>query len=294
MAIDDIPFLEPVKTGVFWILIGAGIMVGATGWWVGRDAGSAEPVVALLGAYFVTYIPAAFACVSWSIRRRKVIVKPEDNDVALDTEKRKISDIKKLNMKDIKRNARILFVDDQEQSAVELLKNLGFQVDKVADVDLSMEKNIIKKLKYDLVFLDIQGVGNAYEEKSGLGILNALKSNGKWPYVVSYTSKSYPLGSPENKALENLSDGIADKQRPESYETIAATWIERAFSIDGIIEEVLSHIVPSKERDKLALNLGSLSISEMESYIKNNLKDVPKQRIDAIIKRLRVVNAFRG
>lgn len=82
---------------------------------------------------------------------------------------------------------RILFVDDEELEVKNSLAREGYDVDYWKDVD-SLDK--LCDGKYQVIFLDIRGVGEKYGG-SGLDILKYVASHNPLIYVAVFSAKPF-------------------------------------------------------------------------------------------------------
>lgn len=95
-----------------------------------------------------------------------------------------------LSLEDIKKRARLLVIDDEEFVYRELFKNDGYIIDKWDDIeDLSkLEQNF-----YDLILLDVQGVGSAISSQQGLGVLRHIRESAPAQLVIAFSNADYSL-----------------------------------------------------------------------------------------------------
>lgn len=94
---------------------------------------------------------------------------------------------------------RILFVDDEELAIVNLLKSEGYDVEYWPDVE-----NLDKLCggKYQIVFLDVRGIGEKYGEKNngnGLDILKYLVEHN--PLVTPIVLSAKPFTALETEII---------------------------------------------------------------------------------------------
>ena len=107
----------------------------------------------------------------------------------------------------LKRNSRILFIDDEKIELVEDLKKEGFS----ADQDFTGNDSLvnIERGMFDLVILDFKGVGKKYGGDDGLSLLRSIKRVNPSLYVLAYTSQN--LSPAQSSEFYTLCDGTLIK-----------------------------------------------------------------------------------
>jgi CheY-like chemotaxis protein len=108
-----------------------------------------------------------------------------------------------------RRNARILNIDDQEWPYQPLLERDGYHVERWPEIrNLSQ----LTDGHYNLILLDIQGVGMAEAQKlQGLGILEHIKRTNPAQSVIIYSSKAQ---KPSMNRYISMADAVLDKADP--------------------------------------------------------------------------------
>jgi CheY-like chemotaxis protein len=102
-----------------------------------------------------------------------------------------ISDIPSPPLEELRKRARILVVDDDENSfPVELLKKEGYAIDYWPKIE-SLSK--LERGDYDIIILDIGGVAKEYSSEDGLGVLEHLKEVNPSQIVVAFSGQSFDL-----------------------------------------------------------------------------------------------------
>jgi CheY-like chemotaxis protein len=120
----------------------------------------------------------------------------------------KISELEGFIPRDrLKREGRILFVDDERPDIVEDLEKQGFNVRYMEDIRQEDLHNL-ESNKYDVLILDYFNVGNDLGDRHGLGILAFVKRVNPRIHVLAYTSKL--LGTDDANFFRN-SDGVLKK-----------------------------------------------------------------------------------
>lgn len=86
--------------------------------------------------------------------------------------------------------ARILVIDDQPFPYAQLFRKAGYQLTKWRDVTNLSE---IEQGRFDIVLLDLQGVGKKLSQDQGLGVLRHIKEVRPSQVVVAYSNADWPV-----------------------------------------------------------------------------------------------------
>lgn len=95
-----------------------------------------------------------------------------------------------LSLEEIKKRARLVVIDNEEFPYLPLFRRDEYQIEHWPDVkDLPrLEENY-----FDIILLDIRGVGRDQTVDEGLGILRHLRQVSPAQIIIVYSSSSYPL-----------------------------------------------------------------------------------------------------
>ena len=88
----------------------------------------------------------------------------------------------------LKREGRILFVDDERPDLIDFLEEQGFNVRYLPDVTRS-NLHVVEGADYDVLILDFYNVGTELGDGHGLELLRHVKRVNPRLYVLAYTSK---------------------------------------------------------------------------------------------------------
>ncbi len=184
-----------------------------------------------------------------------------------------------LTFEEIKKRARILVIDDNDFPYQELFERDGYSIDKWEDV-IDLQK--LEDGYYDIILLDIQGVGTSHTEEQGFGILKHLRSTSPTQIVIAYSNADWSLKYQE---FFDLADSRLDKRADyvEFKRTVDSLLRER-FSLGfyiSRIEKVLGDLVSDHEKLK---NLVEKSIRKKETnqlskYLNAHVLDKDKVQI---------------
>lgn len=137
------------------------------------------------------------------------------------------------------RRSRLLVVDDQEFPYLELFRADGYAIDKWDDID---DLPSIEQGNFDLVLIDLQGVGTKISEDQGLGVLKYLRENFPTVITIAYSNADWRLKyqsffESADAALDKSADYLAFKERVRSLllrRTDFDFYVERANEIAGV------------------------------------------------------------
>lgn len=105
--------------------------------------------------------------------------------------KRRISELVVPPLADVRKRTRILVIDDDPHSfPFDVLRREGYAIDHWLKVE---NLQALEEGRYDIIFLDIQGVAQEYSGEDGLGILEHLKQVNPSQIVVAFSAHSYDL-----------------------------------------------------------------------------------------------------
>jgi CheY-like chemotaxis protein len=93
-----------------------------------------------------------------------------------------------MKFEEMKKRARILVIDDKPFAYSKLFKNDGYNIEKWDDI------KDLPKLEtgyYDVILLDIQGVGTKQSVDQGFGILRHLRRENPSQIIVAYSSRFF-------------------------------------------------------------------------------------------------------
>jgi len=167
---------------------------------------------------------------------------------------------KKIPFDEIKKRSKVLVIDDNEFKYLELFKNDGYTIEKWNDID---DLSKLETGYYDIIFLDIQGVGKAISSEQGLGVLKHIKKENPAQIVIVYSDADYSLKFQDsfkkaNDTIQKGSDYVEYKEKMDEYLKLRfskkfyidqATILLMNSGVNSISEEKLRKIV-EKSIDK--------------------------------------------
>ena len=180
------------------------------------------------------------------------------------------------SMNEIRKRARVLVIDDMEFAYLVLFKKDGYTIEKWDDV------NDLTKLEsgyFDILLLDIQGVGKDLSQEQGLGILKHLRKTCPTQIIIAYSNADFSLKYQNffRMADETLSKSDDYVQFKRTVDRFLADRFSLGFYIERIAKiasPYLSDTDPIKELSAAAILNGK--DTKLIAYMKRNIdsKDV--------------------
>jgi hypothetical protein len=106
---------------------------------------------------------------------------------------------------EIKRRSRLLVIDDIDFPYQALFTRDGYTIERWPDV---LDLPALESGFYDVILLDLQGVGREHSSEQGLGILKHLREVAPAQVIIAYSSADWPLKYQE---FFNLADAVLSK-----------------------------------------------------------------------------------
>jgi CheY-like chemotaxis protein len=163
---------------------------------------------------------------------------------------------------DIKKRARLLVIDDLEFPYEELFKRDGYTIEKWPDV-LDLSK--LESGAYDIILLDLQGVGRQQSAEQGLGVLRHLRQVAPSQVIIAYSSADWPIKYQEffrlaDEVLAKSSDYVDFKRTVDRLlqqrfslgfylsrvRTLVANYVEDNERLDGVVQQSIQRRSPEK------------------------------------------------
>jgi CheY-like chemotaxis protein len=91
---------------------------------------------------------------------------------------------------DIKKRARLLVIDDQGFNYKALFENDGYTLSEWRDVE---ELSKLEDGYFDLILLDVNGVGKQLSNEQGLGVLQHIRHSSPAQLVIAYSNAKFDL-----------------------------------------------------------------------------------------------------
>lgn len=167
----------------------------------------------------------------------------------------------------LKKKARLLVVDDQDFPYEPLFKKDGYAIDKWDDVE---DLNKIEQGMYDVILLDIQGVGKTYSSEQGLGLLKYIKEKSVTQMVIAYSDGEWNL---KYQKFFDLADDKLDKSDDYyNFKIKVNECIIKRYKYDFFYNKIISSLEGEIEiSDKLKKIVKKSIIDNKPEKLKNYL-----------------------
>ncbi|MDQ0278768.1 CheY-like chemotaxis protein [Arthrobacter silviterrae] len=175
----------------------------------------------------------------------------------------------------VRKNARILVIDDQEWPAKDMFERDGYHIERWPEI-----KNLsqLTDSHYHLILLDVHGVGlNESPDLHGLGILNHIKSTNPAQPVIVYSSQKQKISA--NQFLTKA-DTLLDKK--DSYvtfkEEVDKLLLRRATPgyFIAVMNDQLGEnaVLVPKAVGKALASFRTGSTNRLDQYLQSHINDV--------------------
>lgn len=180
------------------------------------------------------------------------------------------------DLNEIRKRARILFIDDEDVPQIKVLKKEGFAIDQWKDI-----KNLknIEDGNYDIIFLDIGGVGEGYSREGAIGVLKDIKKSNPSVVLIAFSGQKFAI---EQTKFFQLADDVLNKDaRAVEIKNRIEDFLKEKFSVTFYwtrIKELLSHYgVESPKISKVEHELYKSMIGKdpksFVAWVKKSFKD---------------------
>ena len=177
---------------------------------------------------------------------------------------------------DIRKRSRLLVIDDGDFPYQTLFKRDGYAIDKWSDIeDLSR----LERGEFDIILLDIHGVGTKESQEQGFGILKHLRSSTPTQTIIAYSNADWSL---KYQGFFDLADAKLDKRADYvDFKRVVDEQLRRRFSlefyVDRIVRAVGAKVSDPEKLRKFAIKaILTGKTKALEKYVSTTLdaKDV--------------------
>lgn len=136
---------------------------------------------------------------------------------------------------EIRKRARIVVIDDSDFPYLVLFKRDEYTMEKWDQIrDLPK----LESGYFDVILLDIQGVGTQESKEQGLGILRHLKRVAPAQIIVAYSNAAYEL---KYREFFDLADATLDKQSDYvDFKQTIDKMLEKRFSLNHYVDQIVA------------------------------------------------------
>lgn len=178
-----------------------------------------------------------------------------------------------VTIEEIRRRARILVIDDLPFEYLGLFRRDGYTLEHWNDVE---RLNQLESGEFDIIILDISGVGKAISADEGLGVLRHIKKTNPTQIVIACSAQSFSLKYKEffdlaDAALEKSTDYVDFKNKIDDL-------LLRRFSLGFYLDHVTAIGRPHVSDAKRLRTMAERAIlrrdrASLEKYARQNVGD---------------------
>jgi CheY-like chemotaxis protein len=190
-----------------------------------------------------------------------------------------------LSFDELKKRTRILIIDDENFEYISLFKGDGYAIDKWDDIKKEKITELEREL-YDIILLDIKGVGKDFSQDQGFGLLKHLKQTNPAQIIIAYSNSDYNLKYQDFFKLAN--DTIEKTSDYYKFKEIVDKNIRVRFSYEyyySLIEKELDKQIDGRKiKQYLDKSLKAKDVNILSRYLKNT--NISTEKISIIIQIL--------
>lgn len=145
---------------------------------------------------------------------------------------------------EIKKRAKILVIDDNDFAYAPLFSRDGYTIEKWDDIE-SLEK--LENNYFDLILLDMQGVGQNESEEEGFGILKHIRAKSPAQIVIAFSNADWSL---KYQGFFDLADRkLAKSQDYVEFKRTVDDLLIKRFNHNFYIEKIekIQNLSPSEK-----------------------------------------------
>jgi len=138
-----------------------------------------------------------------------------------------------LPLEEIQRRSKILIIDDEEFTYLGLFQRSGYTIEKWNDID---DLNKLENGFYDIILLDLQGVGKKYSKEQGLGILKHIHNVNPTQIIIAYSNSDYSLTYQEFFTMAD--SALAKTDEFYKFKRTVDELLQKKYSMEFYIQKV--------------------------------------------------------
>jgi hypothetical protein len=139
---------------------------------------------------------------------------------------------------EIVRRARILVIDDGEFPYLELFKRDGYTIEQWRDVT---DLPALEEGSFDLILLDLMGVGRAESHDEGFGLLKHIRATSPAQIVIAYSNSDLSL---EYQPFLRDADAVLHKSKTDyvEFKRTVDSLLDQRFSLGFYLNRVAAEL----------------------------------------------------
>lgn len=198
------------------------------------------------------------------------------------------------NIEILKKQCRLVFVDDIEFPVINTLKMSGWSnVIHIHDIS-SLDQCEIRDA--NIIFLDIQGVGKILHcEKEGLGLILPLREKYPNKMIVVYSAEEGGNISAFSEHINAAHKRISRNVEPVGFQMKVERYVKEYYSVDWVVEQIGGVLSEDAFFDfsKNEIKSGLYEILKKKEYSEKFVKDIFKiENLDRLVAISKIVSIF--
>lgn len=191
-----------------------------------------------------------------------------------------------LSVEEIRKRARILVIDDSDFFYLQLFQNDGYTIEKWDDV-YDLQK--LEAGYYDIILLDIQGVGKKQSQDQGFGILKHINQVCPAQIVIAYSNADFSLKYQDffkiaDSTLAKTDDYVDFKR---SVDRLLLQKFSMGFYVDRIIKLAAPYLQDSNKVKTLSEKaIINKKIERLKDYLQEHIDN--EKTIAAILQIVQI------
>jgi CheY-like chemotaxis protein len=190
-----------------------------------------------------------------------------------------------VNHAEIVRRSRILVIDDGDFPYKELFERDGYTIQQWRDVD---DLRALETGEFDLILLDLKGVGRAESVDEGFGVLRHIRETSPAQIVIAYSNADLSL---EYQPFFRDADAVLHKSKTDYVEFKRAVdrLLDERFSLGFYINRIAAELGDQSVRAPKAVKKAqdailSGNIDPLRRYLQTRVKDqITIDRVIALV-----------
>ncbi len=177
-----------------------------------------------------------------------------------------------LPLEEIRKRSRLLVIDDQDFYYLGLFIKDGYQIEKWDDIK---DLNKLETGYYDIILLDLHGVGRQQSQDQGFGILRHCRKVCPAQIIIAYSNADWSV---KYQDFFYMADAVLYKQKDyvdfkRTVDELLTARFSLGFYIDRISKLLSPHLHDLSKAQSLSQQaILTKSSTKLESYLDKNLE----------------------
>lgn len=177
-----------------------------------------------------------------------------------------------LPLDEIRKRSRLLVIDDLEFYYLDLFKKDGYQIEKWDDIE---DLTKLESGYFDIILLDLQGVGRKQSQDQGFGILKHCRKVCPTQIIIAYSNADWPV---KYQDFFIMADAVLPKQKDYvDFKRTVDDLLQARFSLGFYVDRISKLLSPHISDLTKAQSLSRIAIlqkspADLENYLIKNVE----------------------